>query len=432
MRRPRDAEVQGNRQILQRQLQHYVKQMRASPPDLTISPVSHKETVLTLLSRCQALDEMESYVSLLEAFGAGLQKNSHMGLLDHHLETGLALSTLSNAQRVELASLRIRLLVQRGDHHLAQQVLESAWPSADTPQLRAELYNREGVLREVQGDYWASQQRHEQALQLAQPHGELALVAVIYNNLGNWAYKQDRYEEAIDYYMNALEAAEQIDNPGYSAPPEGGLGMTLDELGEYEEARQYHVAARGHYEQAGNMLGLVRTDLNMSYAALEQGNVAEAKELAGRALRLAQQLGDLHREASAWHNLGRAYHLEKNYEAAVECLLKALEKRRWLGEALYEQGTLKRIKEVAEALAEDERLEPERRDYLLRQCREVYRDFEHREPAEGEALESTTWAGRSEAVRGERDGSPLLAPASGEGSDPAYSLMGDGGDPDHG
>ena len=361
-------------QILLRQISYHVNKLLSTSAE---TPSIHKvssETLLTLLNRCQRLGDIDNYVKLLKNFGDSLQKNSHLGLLDQHLEAALSKPDLNNEQRVKLASLRVRILVQRGDQVLAQQVLKDAWPAADTRPLQADLYNREGVLLEVRGEYDASHQRYKRALQLAESQNDFSLITIIYNNLGNWAYAQNRDEEALGYYTKALEIAKQLNNPGYCAMAEGGLAMTLDDLGQYEKASRYHTAARAHYEQAGNLRGLVRTDLNLSYRALKRGKYREAKELANRALKLAQQLGDLHREARAWHNMGRAHHFLGAYESAVDCLLKAREKRHWLGQPLYEQGTLKQIKLLVEGLEKDKAIDPSLRAHLLQRCHKALED----------------------------------------------------------
>ncbi len=362
--------VSAGVQILLRQIRYYVQKLLSTSSEKPIQ----SETLLRLLNRCQRLDDMDHYVKLLENFGETLQRNSHLGLLEQHLEAALSKQDLTNQQRVKLASLRVRVLVQLGDQVLAQQVLKEAWSSADTSALQANLYNREGVLLEVQGEYEASYKRYKRSLQLAESQNDSSLIIIIYNNLGNWAYAQDRDEEAINYYTKSLEMAKQLNNPGYCAMAEGGLAMTLDDLGQHEKASRYHTAARAHYEQAGNLRGLVRTDLNLSYRALEAGKYREAKELSNRALKLAEQLGDIQRIGAAWHHLGRANRMEGAYESAVDCLVNALEKRKWLGQPLYKQGTLREIKLLVDELEGQTTIDLTHRGHLLQKCYKALED----------------------------------------------------------
>lgn len=361
-------QININPQILQRQMRLYVTRLIAKAKKSPTLSESTKEMVLNFLEKSKLLGDTQRYVQLLDHFANDLQRSTHIGMLDQHLDTALANPELSNKQRVELSSLRILLLIRRGELALAEQVLNAAWAAADMPLLQAILHNRQGVLLEVNGMYLASKEQYQLALQLAQGQDDLAFISGIYNNLGNCAYAQDNYEEGLLYYRNGLEIAKELGDPRYSATLEASLAMTLDELELYEEANRYHAAARRHYEQVGHLIGVVRCDLNKGLQALMRGKSAEAKELAGRAFELAQELGDTSRMAAAWHNLGRAYQIEGEYEIAVEYMLKALQRRRWLGEASYEQYTLKRFKEFIETLEANNTMDPSRRQKILELC----------------------------------------------------------------
>jgi tetratricopeptide (TPR) repeat protein len=328
--------------------------------------------VLNFLDKSKLLGDTQRYVQLLDHFANDLQRSTHIGMLDQHLDTALANPELENQQRVKLSCVRVLLLIYRGELPLAEQVVEAAWAAADTPLLQAMLHNRKGVFLEVSGMYQASKEQYEQALRLALSQNDLALISSIYNNLGNLAYAQDSYEEALVYYANGLEVAEELKEPRHCAPLEGSLAMTQDDLGRYEEANPYHSAARRHYSEAGHLMGVVRCDLNKGLQALMRGKFAEAKVLAGRAFELAQELGDTSRMAAAWHNLGRAYQIEGKYEIAAEYMLKALQRRRWLGEISYEQHTLTRFKELISTLEANNTMDPSRRQKILQQCYQAF------------------------------------------------------------
>jgi tetratricopeptide (TPR) repeat protein len=362
------SQININPQILQRQMRLYVTRLIAKAKKSPTLSESTKEMVLNFLDKSKLLGDTQRYVQLLEHFANDLQKSTHIGMLDQHLDTALANPELSNKLRVELSSLRILLLIRRGELALAQQVLDGAWAAADMPLLQAILHNREGVLLKVSGMYEASQQQYEEALRLALSQNDLALISSIYNNLGNLAHAQDNYQEAVTYYTNGLQAAEELGAPRHCAPLEGGLAMTLDELEQYEEANRYHAIARIHYSEAGHLMGVVRCDLNQSLQALMRGKFVEAKALAGRALELALQLGDTSRLAAAWHNLGHAYQIEGKYEIAAEYMLKALQRRRWLGESFYEEYTFKQIKKLIKSLEADNAIDPARRQKILQPC----------------------------------------------------------------
>lgn len=368
-------ETQAARPRLRRTLRHYVDHLvgastgTAMPP---ISPASQGEVVLSLLAKCLALGDTESHVRLLQHFATLLARSAPLQQLDQHLATALSRGDLSPTERVELASLRMRLLIQLGDRKNAAALLAATWPTvAEDPHLQAELFIRQGLLAVTFGDYAAGQQAYERGLALALEHGDAARASIIYNYLGNMLYALDRYEEALVHYEQALEVAQGLEDPLHCARAEGGLAMTLDELGRYEEAEEHFKAARSCAEQAGDLFSVLSVDLNLSYHAILQGRYGEAKIPASRALTLARRLGDLHREATAWHNLGRACLGAGEYEDAWVHLAQALEKRLWLGKPLFTQTTLDVISRLVQAVEADRTLAPEIRQRLLQECREA-------------------------------------------------------------
>lgn len=338
------------RHIYWRQMQRIVEWLLSEPPaDQALGPASRNEMVLNYLDKSLKFGDHSLHLRLLDHFAATLYQSSNLTVLDRHLTLALA-QEMPNAERIKLASLHIRLLTQRGDLERAEEVLEGAWAAADTPLLQAELYNRRGILLEIKAEYQASQSAYIQGLTLAQTHGNLRLVSIIYNNLGNWACAMERYEEALDYYQKALQVAESLNVPIHCARAEGGLAMALDMLKRYDDALTYYQLARRDYEQAGNLLGLVRTDLNMSEMFIDQGNYKKAKPLASRARIEAHQLGDLHREATALRTLGHIFLKEGDYESASHHLILALEIQRGLDKPLYEKAIQELIDNIAEKL----------------------------------------------------------------------------------
>lgn len=358
-------------QALLRKARRMAERLIVSPPGEETGPTQQNKLALNFLEKSDQLGDADTLVRLLEQYGNSLRQSSHAPTLDRFFRAALARPDLSNPRRVNLASLHALLLIGRGELDAAEAVLARAWPAADTPLLQAELHNRLGVLQEVWGDFDTSRASYEQALVLAQAHGHLELTTRIYNNLGNLAYVQDLYEEALARYHEALAVAESISDLSNSAMAEGGLAMTLAELKRYDEALHYHQVARRHFEQVGHEEGIGRTDLNMSFLHIERGNAHEAKAFASRALMQARELGDVEREATALHNLGRAYGLEADYESAYLHLERALTMRRWMGMPVYILATEAALAQLIQLLEADAQTEPTARARLLTAARRL-------------------------------------------------------------
>jgi tetratricopeptide (TPR) repeat protein len=351
---------------MRRMVEHLIN--GSSTGQSAADPLRQSQMALNFLGKAQQLGDMETLVQLLEHFGGLLRGSSHAAVLDQFFELALAGSDLSNAQRVKLASLHALLFIIRGELGRAEAVLTAAWGAADSSLLQAELYNRLGVLLEVQGNFTESMQAYERALAIAYSDMNLKLMTRVYNHMGNWAYAQDDYALALVRYEKALSIAEKLGATDDCAEAEGGMAMTLTELGRYEEANLYHQRARVHYEQNGNLGGVVRTVLNSSYLYLQQGNYQDAKRLAGHALQQVRQLGDMDREANALHNLGRACLLQGDYESAYIYLREALEKRRWMGMPIFIEETETAIRELIEVLERNEEISSTIRTQLLAAC----------------------------------------------------------------
>ncbi|MDQ4077690.1 MAG: tetratricopeptide repeat protein, partial [Chloroflexota bacterium] len=360
---------------LRRTVRRYVDRLIGAGADSATLPVSvapQAGLVPHLLARCQALGCAESYLQLLHHFAPFLERHIPLGQLDQYVATALTYDGLSAEQRVAFASLRLRLLTQLGEHERAQAVLDETWADAQVdPHLLAELYIRQGVLSVSFGDYVAGEQAYEQGLALAQAHGDLARMSIIFNNRGNMAYALDRYTEAVDYYRQALEVAELLPDPIHRARAEGGLAMTLDELGRYQEAEQHYHAARQAAEAATDHYSLLSIELNMSHHAFLIEHYEEAKKRAGNALTLARRLGDWTRAGFALHNLGQACLGAGEYENASVHLRRALEQRLLLEKPLYIQTTVDVIKQLLDTVHADPTLDPSMRERIRQQCRQA-------------------------------------------------------------
>lgn len=372
---PSLLDAYGVRQRLLRMTRRYTEHLIAASTDsaaASISPASQLDVVLGLLHKCQALDDSESYLRLLQHFGVLLERSARLDQLDQHLASALAEADLTPAQRVQVASMRVRLLTQLGQREAAQAVLAATWPVvAEFPHLQTELLIREGVLAVTFGDYPAGRQAYERGLALALQQHDAARATIIYNYLGNMLYALDHYEEALSLYQKALEVAHELPDRVHCARAEGGLAMTLDELGRYEEAEEHYRAAQDAAEEAGDLFSILSVELNFSYHASLQGRYAEARNRASRALSLAQQLGDLHRQATAQHRLGRICLETGEYEDALAHLAQALQRRLWLGKPLFIQTTSDVIQQLVQSVESDRTLPPETRQRLLRECQEI-------------------------------------------------------------
>ncbi len=100
------------------------------------------------------------------------------------------------------------------------------------------------------GIMFKNQQRYEEALQHYLEVNEIAgriksknLLLAVYSNIGNVYQKLGNYHKAIDFHQKALLVAEQLNNPVAVARVEFGLGDACKALSDYSEAVK-------HFEKA--------------------------------------------------------------------------------------------------------------------------------------------------------------------------------------
>lgn len=108
---------------------------------------------------------------------------------------------MTDTDFIHFADIRIRWRMQQGVYDEVEQLLAQSWAAATTPELQARVANREGVYWKERNDYLKSLSFFQRALSYALTLNIVSLRVMIHNNLGNWTFAQDLYEEALAYYQ---------------------------------------------------------------------------------------------------------------------------------------------------------------------------------------------------------------------------------------
>lgn len=349
-------------------LRRFAARLIADAPSVSVSPERLTETVLALVEKAQALDDIDTAARLLEHFGPRMQRESHLERLDACYATILAHEDLPGDRHVNLSGRRVQILTNLGRRAEAETVLAAAWPHATTPILRANLFNRLGYLLASYEDYAAARLAYQEALVAAASAGNRTMTGFIYNNLGEMAFTDESYDEALSYFSQALDAIGSLPESVLRGIIEGGMAMTLDALARYDEADEHHEAARRNYAEADDISGLTRIDLNQAYNATVRGDFSRAIDLASRALSQARISGNSHHLAMAHQHLGEAYLEIADYELAWESFSEALALRLDMGKPVYITTTLQMMQKLIDSLAKSSPV-PARAGLLLR-CRQ--------------------------------------------------------------
>ena len=194
------------------------------------------------------------------------------------------------------------------------------------PRPTYEVLHNLAVLAGIRGELDQAWSLYEQTLNLYGQEVTVTKTAFTYMNMGMIRAKQERWEEALELYVRALE-----------------------------------ICRASRYRFLEPMVEVNRTE-----ALLGKGNLVEAREACSRALRGFRQLNNPLGVADALRLYGRLCRLERNWEDARTYLQQSIDMSRRFGEsvtlaeALHELGTVERdtddVEAALEALFESERI----------------------------------------------------------------------------
>ncbi|MFL5734667.1 MAG: tetratricopeptide repeat protein [Chloroflexia bacterium] len=155
---------------------------------------------------------------------------------------------------------------------------------------------------------WVEADRHYRlARDIFHRIGDAYNLVFLNNNLGGIALNQERLDEALGFYGEALRSLEQIGGSPYVIGTlHMNLGATLVRRREIEAAREHLERSCDYFEQAKVRDFLPEMHRHMAEAALAAGEPAEAVAEAEQALGLARELDMRGEEGSSLRVLGEA------------------------------------------------------------------------------------------------------------------------------
>ena len=186
---------------------------------------------------------------------------------------------------------------------IAQEAFEQS-ASSNRRDIMALSQNTLGAIYKYLGQYGASEEHQQLALQLFQEVGDQRRVAGVLNNLGETARLRGDYADAHGYYRQAVTMAQQIAERDWLVEFLSNLGHAQYKLGEYHDAEHsFSQAIRVVRETRPQLDATLYIHLAEVYLCQEEWT--EAVTAGQEALRLAQEQHQLVVEGEAWRVLGR-------------------------------------------------------------------------------------------------------------------------------
>jgi len=137
-------------------------------------------------------------------------------------------------------------------------------------------------------------------------------------------YLRQDFEKAIIFYQRSLALYEKAKMPNGSIGDEKGiasinnnLGVICQELGNQEEAIQYHEASLKAKKKLGDQEAMATSYINIGNVLSNQGNYAKAIGMYTKALRISEKGNNIKGISSCLNNIGIIYKDQGNYDEAI-------------------------------------------------------------------------------------------------------------------
>ncbi len=149
--------------------------------------------------------------------------------------------------------------------------------------------------------------------------------ATSYHNLGMVAFEQRQWEQAEQYYQQALQIKIESNDRYSQASTYHNLGMVAEEQRQWEQAEQYYQQALQIYIEYKDRYAQADTYHQLGMVAQQQRQWEQAEAYYQQALQIYIEYKDRYAQASTYHQLGRVAEEQRQWQQAREYFLQALD-----------------------------------------------------------------------------------------------------------
>ncbi len=147
----------------------------------------------------------------------------------------------------------------------------------------------------------------------------------IYHNLGRVAREQRQWEQAEQYYQQALQIYIEYNDRYPQSSTYKGLGLMAQEQRQWEQAEQYYQQALQIYIEYNDRYAQASTYHQLGVMAGMQRHWQQAEQYFQEALQIYIEYNDRYAQASTYHNLGNVAEEQRQWQQARDYFLIALE-----------------------------------------------------------------------------------------------------------
>jgi PAS domain S-box-containing protein len=180
-----------------------------------------------------------------------------------------------------------------------------------------------GVAYNNLGDSQKSIDYFLNALQIMEQINDKNGIAVSYRNLGQANFYLDNFDKALEYFQKALKLQEEIGNEKDISQALIMIGNVKAKTAIYDEALDYYFKAMAIKEEINDKHGISQIYNNLGNIYLDTGYHDRALEYRLKALQIDRELDDKWEIANATYNIAEQYLKNKEPEKAYPYILES-------------------------------------------------------------------------------------------------------------
>lgn len=180
--------------------------------------------------------------------------------------------------------------------------------------------NSLGNFEYMGGNYSSAFNYFFQSLKIHEVKKEEEEAALRKVNIGNVLKEMSQFEQALQYYNEALNYFQQKndqDSKGYATDCLNNIGIIYNNQKKFDEAESFYEEALALGLDLGDSTKLMQTYINLGFTQTDKEEFSKARQSYQRALRIANAMGDQRRIALISGNLGDVFQSDNKSQDAI-------------------------------------------------------------------------------------------------------------------
>lgn len=173
---------------------------------------------------------------------------------------------------------------------------KSSFESAGARNKLASVYLKIGRVYSETDDFISAEKWYQKGKLLSMEAGDFQTAAIAINATGIMFKNQQRYEDALEHYLEVIEIAGRIKNKNLLLAVYGNIGNVYQSLGNYRKALDFHQQALAVAEQLNNPVSVAHEEYGLGDACKALSDYSGAVEHFEKALPVFQA-------SQAWSDL---------------------------------------------------------------------------------------------------------------------------------